>query len=180
MLGGTGNRLSPERHRGEHLSHVGVDQALTGRSGDGDPVMAVSHEVQAADAIDLDRRDCLAAPLGEGQPLPPVPHPGGGRPEAPVEVAPGADCADDGIQPNNLQAQLPLAAPAQRADDLIQWHEPVVVAAAAQAMHQRGQELAPPGPQKIILHICPWESRIQIRPPSGRHKISILRYRCSP
>jgi hypothetical protein len=41
----------------------------------------------------------------------------------------------------------------------------MLAAGAAQAMHQHGQELAPPGPQKIILHICLWESRIQIGPP---------------
>jgi len=36
----------------------------------------------------------------------------------------------------------------------------MLAAGAAQAMHQHGQELAPPGPQKIVLHICPGESGI--------------------
>jgi hypothetical protein len=53
---------------------------------------------------------------------------------------------------------LPLAAPAQGADNVIQDHEPVAV--AAQPVRQRGQELTPPGPQKVVLHICLGESGI--------------------
>jgi putative intracellular protease/amidase len=154
----------PGRHPGEHFGHVGVDQALTGRRSDGDPMVAVGHEMQTADAVNLDRRDRLAAPDGQGQPLPSWPYPGRGGPEAPVEVAPRASCANDGIQRNGLQPQLPLAAPAQRGDNVIQPHEPVAVTApAAHVVRQRGQELTPPSPQKVVLHVCPGEAGIQHR-----------------
>jgi hypothetical protein len=117
-------------------------------------VVAIGHEVQVPDPVDLDRRDRFAAPDGQGQALPPGPHPGGGRPEAAVEVAPRACGADDGFQADRLQPQLPLAAPAQRADHVIQLDEAVAVAApAAQVVRQRGQKLPPPGPEKVVLHI---------------------------
>jgi hypothetical protein len=44
--------------------------------------------MQAADAVYLDRRDGRTAPLGQRQLLPAFPHPVGGGPEVPVEVAP--------------------------------------------------------------------------------------------
>jgi hypothetical protein len=77
---------------------------------------------------------------------------------------PRASCANNGIQRDGLQPQLPLAAPAQRGDKVIQLHEPVAIAApATQAAHQHGQELTPPCPQKVVLHVCPGESGIQRR-----------------
>src|SRR5215813_1029918 len=162
------------RHRGDHLSHVGVDQLLAGRGGYRDPVVPVGYEVLITDAIDLDRRDRLTAALRQREPLPPVPHPGGGRPEAPVEVASRAGRANDGVQPDRLQPQLPLATPAQRADGIIQRHQPVGSAAPAQAVRQRGQELAPPGPQEIVLDVCPRESgiwhRTALSPPAGNDR----------
>ena len=98
-------------------------------------MVAVGHEMRAADAVHLDRRDRLAAPGGQGQPLPPGPNPGGSGPEPLVEVAPRAGCANDGIQRDDLEPQLSLTAPAQRSDNVIQPHEPVIVAApAAQAV----------------------------------------------
>jgi hypothetical protein len=54
---------------GTHVRHVGLDQGLAGRSGDGDPVVAIGDEVRAAHPVDLDRRDRRAAPLGQGQQL---------------------------------------------------------------------------------------------------------------
>ena len=141
-------------------------------------MVAVCHEMLAVDAVNLDRRDRLAAPDGQGQALPPVPNLGGGGPEVPVEVAPRASRADDGIHRDGLQPQLPLAAPAQRGDNVIQSHEPVAVAApTAQAERQRGQELAPPCPQKVVLHVCPGESGTQHRTASI---CSIQHPRCSP
>ena len=80
--------------------------------------------------------------------------PVGGGPEAPVEVAAPLGRADDGVQPDHLTPQPPLATPARGADDLIQRHEPVAVAAPnAQPVPQRGQELPPPGPKKVILDV---------------------------
>ena len=53
---------------------------------DGDAVVAVAHEVQAADLVHRDRRQRLAAALRRGDPLPAHAQPRGGRPEAAVEV----------------------------------------------------------------------------------------------
>src|SRR5207247_4915769 len=63
---------------GEYLGHVSVDGLLAGRGGDGYPVMAVADEVQAAYAVDLDRRDRRTAPFRQRQLLPAFPHPVGG------------------------------------------------------------------------------------------------------
>ena len=46
----------------EDVDDVRVDRVLPVRAGDGDPVVPVRHEVGVADAVDLDRRERLAAP----------------------------------------------------------------------------------------------------------------------
>jgi multiple sugar transport system ATP-binding protein len=53
-------------HRGEDLRNVGLDRGGAGGHRDRDAVMAVLHEVQDADAVHVDRRDRLAAPLSQG------------------------------------------------------------------------------------------------------------------
>jgi hypothetical protein len=79
----------------------------------------------------------------------------------PVEVVPLLGRADDRVQRYRLQAQLPLAAHAQRTGDLIQRQEAVAVSGlAAQAVRQCGQELVPPGPQEVVVGICARESGI--------------------
>jgi hypothetical protein len=79
----------------------------------------------------------------------------------PVEVAPLRGRADDRVQAYRLQTQVPLAAPADRGGDLIEPQEAVnAMGLVAQAMGQRGQDLAAPGPQKVILGICLRESGI--------------------
>src|SRR6266571_3182152 len=126
---------------GEYLGHVGVDGLLAGRGGDGYPVVAVAHEMQAPDAVHLDRRDRRTAPLCQRQLLPAFPHPAGGGPEVPVEV------------------QLPLAAPPERAGDLGERQEAAAVSGlAAQAAGERGQDLAAPGPLEVVLGVCAGES----------------------
>src|SRR5262245_24519986 len=125
-------------------------------------MMTVADEMPATEAVDLDRRDGLTVPLGQCQPLPAEPRLAGGGPEAPVEVAPGAGGAGDRVQPDGLQPQLALTAPAERADDLVERHEAAAVSGpAAQAVRQRGQELAAPGPEEVIFRVCLGESRIQ-------------------
>jgi hypothetical protein len=101
------------RHRGEDLGRVGVDQLLTSRRGYRYPVVTVADEMPMTHAVDLDRRDRLTAPLGQRQPLPAGPEPARGGPEAAVEVAPRAGGADDRVQPDCLQPQVALAAPAE-------------------------------------------------------------------
>ena len=76
-------------------------------------MVTVADEMPMAHAVDLDRRDRLTAPLGQRQPLPAGPDPARGGPEAAVEVAPRAGGADDRVEPDCLQPQLALAAPAE-------------------------------------------------------------------
>jgi hypothetical protein len=85
------------RNLGQHLGHVRLDRGGAGRDRDRDPVMAVDHEVQLADAVHVDRRNRLAAPLGKREPLPPLPHPPAGGAEPAVEITAGVDGADDRV-----------------------------------------------------------------------------------
>ena len=56
---------------------------------------------------------------------------------------------------------MPLAAPAERADDLAEREEAVAVGRlASQAVRQRGQGLVPPGPGKVVLDVRAGESGI--------------------
>ena len=77
------------------------------------PVVTVADEMPVAHAVDLDWRDRLTAPLGQRQPLPAGPDPARGGLEAAVEVAPRAGGAVDRVEPDCLQPQLALAAPAE-------------------------------------------------------------------
>src|SRR5262249_35186990 len=71
------------------------------------------------------------------------------------------DRADDRVHRYRLQPQRPFAAPAERADELVERHYAAVLTApAAQAAGQRGQDLALPGPQEGGLGGCPREPGI--------------------
>jgi hypothetical protein len=53
--------------------------------------------------------------------------------------------ADDDVQPYRLQPEMPLAAPAERAHDLIERQEAIaVIRLVALAVGQRGQDLVVP------------------------------------
>jgi hypothetical protein len=146
---------------GENLGHVRVDGLLAGRSSDGHPVVAIADEMQASDTVDLDRRDRRAAPLRERELHPAFTYPAGGGPEVTVEVVPGIDRPGDRVQPYRPQAQLPLAAPAERAGDLVEPQELVAARGlTAQAVRQRGHDLAPPSPLEVILGVRPRESGV--------------------
>jgi hypothetical protein len=106
--------------------------------------MTVANEVPPADPVDLDRRDRRAAPLSQRQLLPAGPDPVGRGPEVPVEVTPGVDRADDGVQRYRPQPQLPFAAPVDRTDYLVEGQQAAAVKGlAAQPVPQRGEDLAP-------------------------------------
>ena len=81
-------------------------------------VVTVLDEVQAADAVHLDRRDHRAAPVSLIEQLPPLPVAVRDGPEPTVEVARLLDRPDHRIRPDGPQAQIELAAEAQRADHL--------------------------------------------------------------
>jgi hypothetical protein len=80
--------------------------------------VAVLDEVQAADAVHLDRRDHRAALFSLIERLPPLPVAVRDGPESMVEVARLLDRPDYRIQPDGPQAQVELTAEAQRADQL--------------------------------------------------------------
>jgi hypothetical protein len=76
-----------------------------------------------------------------------------------VEFAPGIERADDGVQPDGLQAKLPLAAVAERGDHLAERYQAAGARwAAAQPVAQPGGDLAPPGAEEVVFHIRPGES----------------------
>ena len=91
---------------GEYFGYVSVDHFLVCGHGDRHPVVLVFDEVQAADAVHLDRRDRLAAPLCQREPFPAGSHPVGGGTE-PVVKSRRVERADDRAQPDGLQAELP-------------------------------------------------------------------------
>jgi hypothetical protein len=123
--------------------------------------MAVVDEVQAADAVDLDRRDRRTASLRQRQLRLAFSYPAGGGPKVPVEVAPLFGRAGDRVYRYRLQAQVPLATPSERAGDFVERHEAVAASGlVAQAAGHCGQDLAAPGPQEVVLGVCPRESGI--------------------
>jgi hypothetical protein len=85
--------------------------------------MAIADEMQAPDAVDLDRRDRRAEPLSERELHPAFTHPAGSGPEVTVGVVPGIDRPGDRVQPYRPQAELALAAPTERAGDLVEPQE---------------------------------------------------------
>ena len=139
---------------GEYFGHVSVDHFLVRGHRDRHPVVPVFDEVQAADPVHLDRRDRLAAPLGQREPFPAGSHPVGSGPEPVVEFAPLIERADDRVQPDGLQAKLPFAAITERADHLMEGHQAAgAVRAAAQPVGQPGGDLALPGSQEVFFHV---------------------------
>ena len=116
--------------------------------------MAVLHEVQIADAVHVDGRDRFAAPLGQGEPLPPFSDPPGGGPEPAVEVTGGVDGADHRAQLDDLQAEPPFAAEPQGGDDLVErQHDVDVVRCAAQPLGEPGQHLPAAGALEVVLDV---------------------------
>jgi len=75
--------LGPERRL--HLAHARLDLRVAQRARHRHAVVAVLHEVQVADAVDVDRRHRLPAPARGGDPLPAPAQLRGRRPEVAVE-----------------------------------------------------------------------------------------------
>jgi len=118
-------------HAREDLGHVCVDHVVTERAGDRDAMVPVAHEVQLPDAVDVDRRHRLAAPLGGRDALPARPQAARGRAEAAVELAPAIDRADDRVERDRLAAEAALAGPAEGLENLLEWQDQVEVAGLA-------------------------------------------------
>jgi len=111
---------------------VGVDLRVTVRSCDRDAMVTVDDEMQIAHAEDVDRRHRASAPAGRGDALPPSSGSRRGGAEPAVELGvPAVDGADDGVERDGLQAQMPLAGATERRHHLLEWqHESHVVATA--------------------------------------------------
>ena len=116
---------------GEHLGHVGVDVLVAERARHRDAVVAVLHEVQLADPVDVDRRHGLAAALRGGDPLPARAHLAGGGAEAAVELAAAVHGAHDRVERDHLLAEAALAAAAERGHHLLEREDHVHVARLA-------------------------------------------------
>jgi hypothetical protein len=126
-----------------HLSHVGLDRRVAHRERHGHAVVAVLDEVQAVDAVDVDRRHVLPAAPGGGDPEPPAAQLLGGGPERAVELAVAADRPDDGVQADRLDPQVGLRPAAERLDHLVErQHGERVLGLAAQALAQHGARVA--------------------------------------
>ena len=124
-----------------------------GRSGDRHAVVAVLDEMALPHPVDLDGRKGLTAPLHQSQVHPAGAQPVGRGPEPAIEIPARIKRADDRVQPYRLQAQTALAAPAERADDLFQGQQLAAVRLAAQPVLQAARDLAPPGPEEVVLRV---------------------------
>jgi hypothetical protein len=93
-------------------------------------MVAVDDEMQVANAVDVDRRHRASAPAGRGDALPPSSGPRRRRAKPAVELgAPAIDSADDRVERDGLQPQMPLAGATERRHHLLErQHERHVVA----------------------------------------------------
>ena len=133
-----------------------VVQALGARYRDA--VVAVAHEVQVPDAVDVDRWHRLATALRLRDALPALAQPRRRRVEVAVEVARAVDGADDRVDVDDAASPSgALAGAAERLDDLLEREDHAdVVGLAAQARRQQRQGPAAPGAGEVRLGVRPW------------------------
>jgi len=91
-------------------------------------VVAIAHEVQLADAIDVDRRHRLPAPLRLGDALEARSHARRSRAKRTVELLAAIDGSHDRVDRDDLDPEVALADPAERLDDLVEGQDDVDVA----------------------------------------------------
>jgi hypothetical protein len=151
---------------GHHLGHVRVDHLLAGSYRDGDAVVAVLDEVQAADAVHLDRRDHHAVPSGLIDQLPALPVPVRGGPEPAVEAGRLLGGSDYRVQPDGPQPQGVFAAESQHADDLVEPQQAGIVRFAAQPADQLVQHMPPAGPGEIVRRVYPRHAGVKVPRPT--------------
>jgi hypothetical protein len=148
-----------------HLRDVGVDVLAPERLRDRHAMVAVADEVEIADAVDRDRGERLAAPLGGRDPLPAAAHARGRRTEAAVEVARPVDGADDRVERDRLQAELHLADHAERLDDLVERQDQRdVVGLAPQPPAELRQQLGASRAREVVLRIGAGEAGAVVHP----------------
>src|SRR5918994_4188449 len=106
--------------------------------------MSVLHEVQVADAVDVDRRHRRSTPARHGNALPPSANTTGCWPEPPIElVAAPIDRPDDRVERDLSHTEIALTdAPQRRDHRLEREHDRYVVTFAPQAGRELVQSLA--------------------------------------
>ena len=98
-----------------------LDVGVSKRPGDGHAMVAILDEVQLADPVHVDRRHRLAAATRRRDSLPAPAHARRGGAELAVELVVAA-ChrTDDAVQSDLVNADVALAATAQRGDHLLE------------------------------------------------------------
>ena len=143
------------------LGHVGLDGVRAERAAHRDAVVAVAHEVEVAELVDVDRRERLPGAALQGHPLPPLAAPVRRGPEPAVEVAHLVDRADDRVHRDHLQAQGALAAPAQCLDHLGEGEGLVaLVGVVPHPARELGEDLVPSHAQEVVLGVRTRRSRV--------------------
>ena len=147
---------------GEDLGDHRVDLVEPELAGDRDAVVAVDHEVELADAVDLDRRHVGPAAHRGRNPLPAPADAVRRGAEAAVEVASRAvDSADDRVEVDRLQPEPPLAATAERLDHLVEGQDQVdIVGLAPQPGGQAGELMPAAGTAEVRLCVLVGEARV--------------------
>jgi hypothetical protein len=134
-------------------------------------VVAVLHEVQLADPVHVDRGHRLAAALRGRHPLPARAHLARGGPEAAIELATAIHRAHDGVERDDLLAQLPLAAAPEGRHHLLEREDHVHVARlAAQAVPQAGERTRAPGAGEVELRVGFRQAGVLGHPPSDTRR----------
>jgi len=104
---------------GGHRGDLGVDELHAEPAGQRHPVVAVDHEVGAADLDDLDRRE-VAVRVPAADRLEPSSQVGAPRREGAVEIAVAVEGADDGVDPDGSHAEVAAVELADPRGDLVQ------------------------------------------------------------
>jgi hypothetical protein len=139
----------------QHLDDVRLDLLDAQRAGNGHAVVAVAHEVRVADAVDVDRRQRLAAAHRGCDALPTRPHAGRRRAKRAIEARRAVDGPDDRVDRDHLHAQVALAEPAQGFDHFGERQDQIEVAGAPdRACAQVRKRPAAPCTHEVVLRVC--------------------------
>jgi hypothetical protein len=101
---------------------LGIDEVRVALAGEGHPVVAVGHEVQAAELVDLDRRQFAFRERGAQRPQA-LARERSPRAEGLIEVAAAIDRAHDPVDRDRLHPAGRLADRPQAPPDLVEWQQ---------------------------------------------------------
>jgi hypothetical protein len=114
-------------HPGAHLDHAGVDVVEAQRAGHRHAMVAVAHEVHLAHAVDVDGGKRISATHRAGDALPPRAHLARGGAEGSIEASRTIDGPDDGVEGDDLLAEVALAGAPQRGHHLLEGQDQMEV-----------------------------------------------------